>query len=60
MRKAVKWGLWISGGTMFTLHLMVFLSMVFGGYQPPEKFVAGWTSIACMAVALDLLFYESK
>lgn len=55
MRFAMRMLIAIFGGVLFALHAMVFLSITLGGYQPPEKFVALWTSVACMFVGVHLL-----
>lgn len=56
MKRFLRWGTIVSGVSMFGLHLAVFVSIAIWGYQPPNNFVAGWTSIACMAVAIQMIF----
>lgn len=60
MRFALRMLIAVSGGVLFTLHLMVFLSICIGGYQPSEKFVAMWTSVACLFVGAHMLSNDAK
>lgn len=56
MKRFMRWCVVGAGVSMFVLHLAMFVAMAIWGYQPSNSFVAGWTSVACMQVAIQMIF----